>query len=358
VLFYRHKYPNSGKLWLNFPLSTYPLAVRNGQVLPDAPLVKDVYGDSFVKAGALRRVKAEASKTDESEGSGSGGGSSGGGGGGGGGTPGMLKGSARHVGKTGVVRGAGRFKGRFGAYISLKNKRIDLGYSNTPEEAARVYDIASLRYRGPHAPLNYPRAQYSYQQVYARALAGSWNDGRTVANAQSQMFALVDAELEACERRHYWELMDWKMRADKSEKALAAAQKKIARLETSAAKEGSSSSSPSKKSAVAVAVPAVQKQRATVTASVASDVGRGWFFSNNYKKEMAGVPSKKRRKVSADRKAEIGKYHQSIAGYVVANESAAVAAPAPAAASSSFSASVSASSAPATPFDSSTSHAV
>ena len=37
VLFYRHKYPNSGKLWLNFPLSSYPAAVRNGQVLPDTP---------------------------------------------------------------------------------------------------------------------------------------------------------------------------------------------------------------------------------------------------------------------------------------------------------------------------------
>jgi hypothetical protein len=318
VLFYRHKYPNSGKFWLNFPLSSYPAAVRNGQVLPSTPLVKNVYADSFVKAGALRRVKAESDKGAPSSSSTTTSGASGASGAGA--SSGKLKGGARHVGKTGVVRGIGKYKGKFGAYISFKNKRVDLGYYETAEEAARTYDMASLRYRGPHAPLNYPRSRYNYNQVYAKALPGNWNDGRSVGNAQTQMFALVDAELEAVERRHHWELMDWKIRADKYEKELNAAQKKIAALQATATGSSSSSSSATKKSSIETAVvPAAHKQRAPVTSTAAADVGRAWFFSTNYKKEMAGVTSKKRRRIDPQYQAEIERHRQA-AGYAAADK--------------------------------------
>ena len=323
VLFYRHRYPNSGKLWLNFPLASYPAAVRNGQVLPDTPLVKNMYGDSFVKAGAQRRAKlseaavphaaaegglekATAAAASSSSSSSA-----------------LEKGGPRHVGKTGVMKGTGRYKGKFGAYISIKNKRIDLGYSDTPEEAARVYDIASLRYRGPHAPLNYPRNKYTYQQVYAKALPGNWNDGRTVANAVKNIDALVEAELDAVERRHYWELLDWKIRADKYEKELIAAKKKIAAFEAGASSKDDMEGASSKKVA---AVAGVAKQRMPVTAAVAADVGRGWFHSTNYKKEMAGVPNKKRRRLDPQYENEVKK-HRAAAGYGTTAVAAVSAAP-------------------------------
>ena len=46
-------------------------------------------------------------------------------------------------------------RGRFIAQIFLSGKHISLGSFNSPEEAARAYDIAALKYFGEFASLNF-----------------------------------------------------------------------------------------------------------------------------------------------------------------------------------------------------------
>lgn len=44
----------------------------------------------------------------------------------------------------------------WGAYITVNGKRINLGYFNTEEDAARVVDRAAIEYHGDFARLNFP----------------------------------------------------------------------------------------------------------------------------------------------------------------------------------------------------------
>lgn len=52
-------------------------------------------------------------------------------------------------------RGVGKHKGRIRAYIQSGGKAIHLGYSSTPEAAARAYDQAAIRLHGDKAKLNF-----------------------------------------------------------------------------------------------------------------------------------------------------------------------------------------------------------
>ena len=46
------------------------------------------------------------------------------------------------------------------ARINVKGKRIWLGQGNSPEEAARIYDIGALKYFGEFAWTNFPKENY------------------------------------------------------------------------------------------------------------------------------------------------------------------------------------------------------
>ncbi len=49
-------------------------------------------------------------------------------------------------------------KGKFTAEIRPNNKKMFLGYFETPDAAARAYDIKAVELFGEHACLNFPEA--------------------------------------------------------------------------------------------------------------------------------------------------------------------------------------------------------
>ena len=80
-------------------------------------------------------------------------------------------------GSTGFSRGASRFRGvtrhhqhgRWEARIGrvLGNRYLYLGTFASEEEAARAYDVAALRHRGPKAVTNFARESYKYDDARA-----------------------------------------------------------------------------------------------------------------------------------------------------------------------------------------------
>jgi hypothetical protein len=51
--------------------------------------------------------------------------------------------------------------GRYGAWVSVKHKRVRKGWFKTPEEAARVRDLAAIETYGGFAKLNFPQGAQS-----------------------------------------------------------------------------------------------------------------------------------------------------------------------------------------------------
>jgi AP2-like factor (ANT lineage) len=54
-------------------------------------------------------------------------------------------------------RGVFRRRHRWGARCFYAGKRWDLGQFSSPEDAARAYDIAALKWHGDRAILNFPQ---------------------------------------------------------------------------------------------------------------------------------------------------------------------------------------------------------
>lgn len=59
----------------------------------------------------------------------------------------------------GVFKDKRELKKRYRAYIKVNYKRIHLGLYSTPDEAARAYDEAAMRYFGEFAELNFKNVQ-------------------------------------------------------------------------------------------------------------------------------------------------------------------------------------------------------
>ena len=56
----------------------------------------------------------------------------------------------------GVAKASNYSYSKWRAYIRVDYKQIHLGNHNTPEEAARAYDVAAKKYFGEYAHLNFP----------------------------------------------------------------------------------------------------------------------------------------------------------------------------------------------------------
>lgn len=67
----------------------------------------------------------------------------------------------RQLNNTSGFKGVSHFRSSWRAYIVLKRHQHHLGLWNTPEEAARAYDRAAIRYFGEFACLNFPRSEYA-----------------------------------------------------------------------------------------------------------------------------------------------------------------------------------------------------
>lgn len=61
---------------------------------------------------------------------------------------------------------------RYRACIRVNGELIGLGNYNTPEEAARAYDMAAIKYYGEFALLNFPRENYELAERYVKMTIG------------------------------------------------------------------------------------------------------------------------------------------------------------------------------------------
>lgn len=74
------------------------------------------------------------------------------------------------------------------AYIQVKDKRLRLGSFQTPEEGARAYDIAAMKFFGEYAKTNFPREGYKDVDIEAEfdllmeRKEKKWNKGLTKEN--------------------------------------------------------------------------------------------------------------------------------------------------------------------------------